>query len=331
MKRITSLVLLIIISTSAIAQKSQDSLRQKAVKNLKEKFPETRLLNFEYNTSLDRNFSSDLFDQDFQEGDIKSQRNFMISTNIPVYKTRKWSFTTSMIYQFREFEFENIENPSTSPFFERNGIVNFHNFSTALSSTYFTFLFKKPVIFNASIIADANEENFGRIKGLIGFTFILKRTERTTITAGAIGFLDPSSQIPFTPTFSYNHRFKNSKWELDFILPQRLLIRKPIGNNGRLSFGSTLGSSAFYIDVKDQSYGSAFAYSQIELKSGIMYEHRLNDYLIGTFQGGLQNFISNRATEKGELTQDYTYKNKQDAAGYFQIGISIDPFTKKKN
>ncbi|WP_052158226.1 hypothetical protein [Lacinutrix jangbogonensis] len=254
----------------------------------------------------------------------------MASANIPAYKTKKWSFTASLFYQFRAFEFENIVNPSSMPFFERNDTVNFHNFSGALSSTYFSVLFNKPVIFNASIIADANEENFGRFKGLLGFAFILKKTERTTMTLGAIAFIDPTSQIPFSPTFSYNHRFKNSKWELDFILPQRVLVRRRVGENSRLSFGSSIGITEFYIDVNDQSYGNAFAYSQIELKTGIIFEHRFNDYFIGTFRGGIQNFVSNQSTEKGESTKDFIYDNEQDAAGYFQMGISMDPFAKKK-
>jgi hypothetical protein len=331
MKRIILIALLNLVSTYTIAQNSQDSLRQKAVERIKEKFPVTRIFNFEYNQSLDRRFSSKLDGQDFQEGDIKSQRNFMASANIPVYKTEKWSFTASLFSQFSEFEFENIENPSTLPFFGRNGIGSYHNFSAAFSSTYFSVLFNKPIIFNASIIADANEESFGRFKGLLGFTFIMKQTKRTTITLGAIGFIDPSSQIPFIPTFGYNLRFKNSKWELDFILPQRLLFRRPIGKNGRLSLGSMLGYTEFYIDANSQAYGTMFTYSQIELKTGVMYEHRINDYLIGTFQGGLQSFISNQATEKGEPSKDYIYENKQDAAGFFQIGISIDPFAKNKN
>ena len=297
MKKLFLIALVALGSSHAIAQDTQDSLRQKAVQRIKEKFPVTRIFNFEYNQSFDRRFSSELFDQGFQEGDIKSQRNFMASANIPVYKTEKWSFTASLFYQFSEFEFENIENPSVLPFFERNGIGSYHNFSAALSSTYFSILFNKPIIFNASIIADANQENFGRFKGLLGFTFIMKQTERTTITLGAIGFIDPSSQIPFIPTFGYNHRFKNSKWELDFILPQRLLLRRPVGENGRFSVGSMLGYTEFYVDANSQAYGTMFTYSQIELKTGVMYEHRINDYLIGTFQGGLQNFISNQATE----------------------------------
>tara|TARA_R110002126_G_scaffold290897_3_gene449398 strand:+ start:10722 stop:11711 length:990 start_codon:yes stop_codon:yes gene_type:complete len=329
MKRIFSIILLVLVSNYTIAQQPQDSLRQKAVQSIKEKFPETRRFNFEYNQSFDRRFSSKLFDQDFQEGDIKSQRNFMAAANIPVYKTQKWNFTASLFYQFSEFEFKNIESSPEMPFFERNGTINFHNISVALNATYFSMLFNKPVIFNASISADANEENFGRFRGLLGFTFILKQTERTTITLGAMGFLDPSSQIPFIPTFSYNYRFKNSKWEVDFIFPQRLLFRRPIGENGRLSLGSTVGLTEFYLDKNNQAYGSAFAYSQIELKTGIIYEHRFNDYLIGTFQGGLQNFVSNQATKKGEPAKDFIYENEQEGAGYFQIGISIDPFAKK--
>jgi hypothetical protein len=329
MKRIFSIILLVLVSNYAIAQQSQDSLQQKEVQIIQEKFPEIRFLNLEYNQSFDRHFSSKLFDQDFQEGDIKSQRNFLAGANIPVYKTQKWSFTTSLFYQFSEFEFENIESSPEMPFFERNGTINFHNISAALNATYFSMLFNKPVIFNASISADANEENFGRFRGLLGFTFILKQTERTTITLGAMAFLDPSSQIPFIPTFSYNYRFQNSKWEVDFIFPQRLLFRRPIGENGRLSLGSTVGLTEFYLDKNNQAYGSAFAYSQIELKTGIIYEHRFNDYLIGTFQGGLQNFVSNQATQKGEPAKDFIYENEQEGAGYFQIGISIDPFTKK--
>ena len=323
MKRIPIIILLLLVSNNLLAQENQDSLQL-------EKFPEIRFLNFEYNQSFDRRFNSKLYEQDFQEGDIKSQRNFMASINVPLYKSEKWSFTASLLYQYMEFEFKNIDTPSPTPFFERNGNLNFHNISSALNTTYFSMLFNTPVLFNASIIADANDKKFGRIRGMLGFTFIMKQTESTMITLGAIGFLDPSSQIPFIPTFSVNHHFKNSIWELDFILPQRLLFRRPLGKNGRLSLGSSLAVSEFYIDANTQAYGNDFTYSQIELKTGIIYEHRMNDYLIGTFQGGLQNFISNQSTEKGEPAKDFIYENKQDGAGYFQIGISIDPFVKKE-
>lgn len=310
-------------------QQSTDSLQQKATQGIKEKFPRTRILNFEYGQSLSRDFTSELFEEGFQDGEIKTQRNFNVSANIPIYKTRKWGVTGSLNYQFSEFEFDDIETTGISVF-EQNGIVNFHNFSVAVSSTYFSTLFKKPVIYNASLIVDGNDEGVERLKGLAGLSFILKRTERTTITLGAIVFIDPTSQIPFFPTFTYNHRFKNSKWEVDFILPQRLLLRRPIGENGRFSIGSTFGSTGFYVNVDSPGFADVFEYSQLEIESGIIYEHRFSNYLIGTFQGGLQNFISNRLTEKGEPTSDFIYKNEQEATGYFQVGFSIDPFAGKK-
>ncbi len=314
----------------AKAQQPSDSLKQKTVQGIKEKFPRTRILNFEYGQSLSRDFESELFEEKFQEGSIKSQQTFTASANIPIYKTRKWTLTGSANYQFNEFEFEDINNTSSTTVFEQNGKVNFHNFSTTLSSTYFSSLFKKPVIYNASIIADGNENGYERVKGLIGLSFIMKRTERTTITLGAIAFIDPTPKFRFFPTFSYNHKFKDSKWEVDFILPQRLLLRRPVGENGRFSIGSSFGSSGFYVNVDNPGFADVFEYSQLEIKSGIIYEHRLSDYLIGTFQGGFQNFINSRLTEKAEPTQDFIYENSQDATGYFQIGISIDPFAGKK-
>ena len=329
-----NIIIIAVLLTSAFAkaQQPKDSLQQKATTTIKEKFPRARALNFEYGQSLSRNFDSELFGEAFQEGEIKTQRTFSASANIPIHKSknRKWAVTGSLNYQFNEFEFDGLDNTSTTNVFEQNGIVGFHNFSTALSSTYFSSLFKKPVIYNASLIVDGNDNGFERIKGLFGLSFIMKRTERTTITLGAIVFVDPTAQLPFFPTFSYNHRFKNSKWEVDFILPQRLLLRRPVGENGRFSIGSSFGSTGFYVNVDNPNFAETFEYSQLEIKSGIIYEHRFSDYLIGTFQGGLQNFISNRLTEKAQPTQDFIYENNQDATGYFQVGISIDPFAKRK-
>lgn len=332
MNKIIIIIAALLISAFAKAQQSADSLKQKTIIGIKEKFPRARALNFEYGQSLARNFDSELFGEAFQEGEIKAQQTVSATANFPIHKSknRKWVVTGSLNYQFNEFEFEGLDNTSTTNVFEQNGIVGFHYFSTALSSTYFSSLFKKPVIYNASLIVDGNDNGFERIKGLVGLSFIMKRTARTTVTLGAIAFIDPTAQLPFFPTFSYNHKFKDSKWEVDFILPQRLLFRRFVGENGRFSLGSSFGATGFYVNVNSPGFADTFEYSQLEIKSGIIYEHRFGDYLIGTFQGGLQNFISNRLTEKGQPTQDFIYENNQDATGYFQVGISIDPFARNK-
>tara|TARA_R110002020_G_scaffold143924_5_gene316762 strand:+ start:2653 stop:3645 length:993 start_codon:yes stop_codon:yes gene_type:complete len=325
------LVIIITFFTTIIvnAQEPEKTFQEEAEKKIRAEFPRARVLNFEYGNSFSRDFDSQLFDEDFQTGEIKNQKTFSASANIPIYKTQKWSLTGSANYTFNEFEFNDLANVSSQVSYVQDNIVDFHNFSAALSSTYFSALFKKPVIYNASVIVDGNEEGLERVKGFLGASLIMKRTARTTITLGAVVFIDPTSQIPFFPTFTYNHQFKNSQWELDFILPQRLLLRRPVGSNGRLSIGSTFGSSGFYVNVDAPNFPEVFEYSQLEVNSGLIYEHKLTHNVILTAKGGLTNFISSRLTEKGEPNKDFIYKNEQGATGYFNVGFSFDPFTKK--
>ena len=325
------LVVVITFFTTLIvsAQEPQKTFQEEAEKQIRAEFPRARVLNFEYGNSFSRDFDSELFDEDFQTGEIKNQKTFKASANIPIYKTQKWSLTGSANYTFNEFEFNDLTNVSSQVAYVQDNIMDFHNFSAALSSTYFSALFKKPVIYNASVIVDGNEEGLERVKGFLGASLIMKRTARTTITLGAVVFIDPTSQIPFFPTFTYNHQFKNSQWELDFILPQRLLLRRPVGAKGRLSIGSTFGSSGFYVNVDAPNFPEVFEYSQLEVNSGLIYEHRVTHSIILTAKGGLTNFISSRLTEKGEPNKDFIYKNEQGATGYFNVGFSFDPFSKK--
>tara|TARA_R110002049_G_scaffold234642_1_gene407898 strand:+ start:8278 stop:8571 length:294 start_codon:yes stop_codon:yes gene_type:complete len=97
MKKINICFLVLSISLISKAQQA-DSLQQKTVQIIKEKFPSTRILDFEYGQSSSRDFDSELFDQNFQEGEIKAQHIFKAKTNIPIYKTRKWALTGSLNY-----------------------------------------------------------------------------------------------------------------------------------------------------------------------------------------------------------------------------------------
>jgi hypothetical protein len=300
-----------------------------AQRQIRAEFPRTRILNFEYNQSFARDFESELFGEDFQEGEIQGQRSFNAAVNLPFYRKKKLVLTASANYDFNEFKFGGLENVSMTSPFEQNGTVDFHNFSTAISATVFSKLFKKPVIYNSSIIADGNDKGFQRLKGLVGASLVMKRTDRTTITLGLIVFVDRTAQIPFFPTFTYNHQFKNSEWEFDFILPSRILMRRPVGTNGRISLGTTFGGNGFYANVDNPNLPDVFEYSQLEINTGLIYEHRLSYNLVATAKGGMTNFISNRLTEKGEPNKDFIYKNTQGATGYFNVGFSFNPFAKK--
>jgi hypothetical protein len=328
MIRIISILIFLFISIAASSQETQFKKQTDSI--IRSEFPITRVLNVAYGQSFARNFDSKLYDEDFQTGKINNQKTLKINANIPLIKTRKWTLTASGEYSFNEFEFKDLENISNTTIFEQNGIVDFHNFSTALSSTYFSMLFKKPAIYNASFIVDGNDQGFERIKGFIGASLILKRNANTTITAGVIAFIDPTSQIPFFPTFTYNHKFENSIWEFDFIMPQRIIFRRPVHTNGRFSIGTEFGGNGFYVNVDAPNFPKVFEYSQLELNSGITYEHKLAFNTFLTLKGGVTNYISNRLTEKGKDTKDYIYKNTQDMTGYFNVGVSYNPFVKRK-
>ena len=318
------------VCSSIFSQKEESSFKKSADSIIRTEFPRTRMFNIDYNQSLSRDFESKLFDEEFQEGTIENQKTLNLSANIPFYKTRKWSLTGSASYKYVEFEFGKIENISTAtPFFEQNSIENFHNFTSAISSTYFTKLFKLPVIYNASLIVDGNDKGLERVKGMVGASFILNRNATTTITLGAVTLIDPTAQIPFFPTFTYNHKFKKSSWEFDFILPQRILFRRSISTKGRLSIGSEFGGNGFYVNVDQTNFPSVFEYSQLEINSGLIYEHKLSHNIFVTLKGGVTSFVSNRLTEKGEPTKDYIYENTQDVTGYFNLGMSFNPFKKK--
>lgn len=307
-----------------------DSLLAKTEERIKEKFPNARLLNFEYGQSLDRPFESELFGERFQEGQVRFQQNFQATANLPLYASQRLYLMGSFKYGYTAYELDHMVVEGLEDV-DQNGGIEFHYFSTALRSLLYGSLFNRPVIYNASLLIDGNENGLERLKGVVGLSFILKQTKRVTMTLGAVVFLDPTSQIPFFPAFSYNYHFRNPAWELDFILPQRLLLRRYIGENDRLSVGSTFGSTGFYVNIDHPDFAPVYEYGQLEIRSGITYEHRFNDYLIGTFRGGVQHFIGNRLTEKGEPTRDFIYQNEQKPTGYFQIGFSIDPFTKTKD
>ncbi|WP_424001363.1 hypothetical protein [Maribacter sp. IgM3_T14_3] len=333
-KNIVILISFFIFYECSIAQEPQDSLQEKQIKQVKERFPKTSLLNFDISESLNRNFSSEFLNQNLNDGVITNQRNYIFSTNIPLYKKVGWELSTFLSYQFNQFKFQNLQNNSSFEgvpvLFEQDNTVNFHYLSAEFTAEYFTYLFKKlPIKLTVSAIADSNEQHLGRIKGSLGFLLFLKGTNRTLIGLGALGNIDSSSQNPVLPLFLYKHQFRDLRWELIFLLPRMLYLRKLMGEKGRLSLGSTFGSDVLYVNSNHQSLVNLLEYNQLELKAGLLYEHRFNDFLVGKLEAGVHKVFNSILLEKGAAASNYIYENRQDATTYFKLGISINPFANK--
>lgn len=311
MKNLKLISLLLLISLNAIAQQSENM------------FPTSPFFSIEYGYAGERDFNSTLKNYSTQKGSIQNSQSIKMALNIPIYKSDTWEIKSLNNYTFNRFEFENISTPN---FFEANGHKNHHTLTSTLDFSYNSMLFNKPIVYSAAIIADGSHKYFGRVKGTLGFSMVFKNTERTTIFAGALGFIDPASPIPVLPIFGLNHTFNNEKWNIDIVLPQQIMLRRLLGKKSRLSLGTALSNTSFYQKLNTVAYNGTFEYNQIDLKTGFIFEHNVNSFLTATVQGGFQNFINNRSAKKGHLNDSYIYENKQDGTVYFQIGIAINPF-----
>lgn len=319
-------ILFLFLFLQTIAQEKSTGM-QSFGKAVTDKFPNTRTFDLQYEQLGATDFNSKLFGEPLEKGRINNHNRLKFAFNLPFYvsNSKRFILTSSLRYKYEYYDFKqnSSDNPNVS-FTE--GKEDFHYFATALSATYMSKLFNKPIIYNTTITVDGNQENIQRIKGFATATLVLKKTANTTITVGALAMLDPSSIIPITPLFTYNHKFENSKWDIDFILPQRVFLRRQLLKNGRIAFGTELNSENFYLNLNTPELNGMYELNQLELKSGISYEYHIASKVIGAFKMGINNIINTRITERGDKTTKYIYDRKEEAQAYFRFGISYNPF-----
>lgn len=307
-----------------------EELKKKLQTAITDRFPSTRIFDVKFEQYLPSDFDSELFGAPFEKGEITNHYRFSASANLPIIKKQRWNITSSFRYRYEAFELTDVASRTDNSITVYDQKLDYHYLSGALSFTYYSRLFKKPFVYNASIIVDGTEKDAERIKGFIGTTLIVKKNQRTTIGVGAIVFIDPTSPFPAFPTFLMEHRFNNSKWTMDFILPQRLLFKRSLFTNSRLSLGSELNSNGFYTYVNQPGFARVYDFRTLEVNSGLTYEHSFGKSVIGTFRTGLSTVFNARVSERGENTNDYIFSSKQDGTAYFSLGFSFNPNLEKK-
>ena len=312
------IVPLAILPLNKIIAQKKDSIPQKVVAFVTDKFPQTRDLNIEFTQLTPYKFSPELYDADLPENKIKNYQQVKANANIYFIKNRKWMLSTSLNYRFTHLESEN-----EMPLF--NNEQNFHYHSEALSLTRFSKLFNKIAIYSATASVDGSEQHFERIRGMLTASLVLKATADTKMTVGLAVIIDPSSQVPAMPIFTYEHRFSNG-WVADIILPKKVVMRKDVFKNGRLSLGTEMDGTNFYLYPD----GKRYEFRQLEINSGAMYEHKLGNNLIGTLKAGLRATPSSRIFAKEDSFNDYIFDMNAKPSFYFNVGISYNPFGKPR-
>ena len=313
------IVPLAILPLNKIIAQKKDSIPQKVVVFVTDKFPQTRDLNVEFTQLTPYKFSPELYDADLPENKIKNYQQVKANANVYFIKNRKWMLSTSLNYRFTHLESEN-----EMPLF--NNEQNFHYHSEALSLTRFSKLFNKIAIYSATASVDGSEQHFERIRGMLTASLVLKASADTKMTVGLAMIIDPSSQVPAMPIFTYEHRFNNG-WVADIILPKKVVMRKDVFKNGRLSLGTEMDGTNFYLYPD----GKRYEFRQLEINSGAMYEHKLGNNLIGTLKAGLRATPSSRIFAKEDSFKDYIFDMNAKPSFYFNVGISYNPFGKPRH
>jgi len=183
MKKLVFLFAALTICVIADAQ-PPDTVKVAPPRILNDPFPATRDFELQYEQLGPRNFHSRLFDQNFQQGKIKSERRFLLAANIPFIKQRKYTPSGSSRYVNDAFNLTELNpaGPGTLVHGTDDHPV-FHFFSVAASFTYFAKLFGKPLVLNTSVTTDGNDEGLQRVTGMASAACFKKNRQLFSSTA----------------------------------------------------------------------------------------------------------------------------------------------------
>lgn len=288
-----------------------------------DKFAVTRPLNVEFIYTTPYKFTSEQLGKALPESKVTGFTQLKLSANYNFIKRKSWMLGASAGY--RRTSIEADITPLAGSI--KNVNDEFHYIYSSVNFTYFSKLFNKRTIYTSSLVVDGSERYLERVKGLLTASMILKADQRTRLIVGMLVNIDPSAQAPVMPTIAYEHKFSNG-FTADVAFPRYLYLRKLVHTNGRLSFGTEIDRTSFYLyNLDSMSQKQKYEYRQMDLNSGFVYEHILTKYLLLTIKTGMKMTPSGRVFRKEDSFGDFVYKNTPDPAFYFNIGISFNPFT----
>ncbi len=288
------------------------------------KFAELRPFNVEYTYTTPYNYSPKTENEEFQERKMTKFNQVKIGVNLNLIKKKTWSLGTTIGYRHITTTSNPILPSNEDTYVLKN---TYQTYLTSLNFSYFTKVFNKLTVFSSNVIVEGSEKYVERIKGILTGTIVIKNNEQTKIAVGLAANIDPSVEIPLFPTFLYEHKFGNG-FTTDINLPLNLMLRKHIFNKARISIGSELDGTSFYIYDRSNTR-QKYQYRQLDINSGITYEHLIGKYLILTAKTGIKTIPEARIFKKEESFDDYSYKMTPEASFYFNIGVSFNPFLKK--
>ncbi len=312
------------LACSSSAQ-TKDSIPQKVQAIVADKFPAARVLNLSYEYNGGYKYSSNQKEGASNPGKISSFHQAGGSLNVNFLNRRNWALGTSLGYQYTALDVQESDFSMQQP---KIHTEDFHYHYESLNFSYFSKLFGKMAIYSASIMTDGSEKGLERVRGMLTGTLVLKATRDVQMTIGLLGFVDPAAIIPLVPTFTYKQQYRDG-WMVDVLLPKGAYVRKTMLRNGRLSLGSDLNTTIFYL-YDFLGSDNVYTLSQMEINSGLTYEHNLGRSFIATVKSGMKAIPRSRIFEKNEKQNNYVWEATADPSFYVNVGLSFNPFAKKR-
>jgi hypothetical protein len=306
----------------SISKRTPDSIPKRAVAYAADKFAIARPLNIEFTQAAPYNYTAKSDGKSFPQSKVTSFSQVKVSANVNFIKRKTWMLGATLGYRYTATDADVI-NPATGGIHTIND--GFHYHFTSLNVAYFSTLFKKRTIYTSSIMVDGSDQHFERVKGIITGTMVLKANQRTKLMVGFMVNIDPSAQSPFMPTFTYEHKFNNGIIA-DILLPRSIYFRKYMSASGRLSFGTEMDRTSFYLYDLDGT-SQKYEYRQMDVNSGLVYEQVIAKYFMLTAKTGMKLTPSGRIFKKEDSFGSPVFETKPDPAIYFNIGLSFNPFT----
>lgn len=302
----------------------RDSLPRKVIAQVADRFPSTRMLHLEYSQLAPYRYNVNPSNA-LSKNKVSNQFIVKANVNLSFVRKQKWMLGATINYRYLAATAETVGIPVANAGTTQQG---FHYHNTSINALYFSKLYGKMTIYSGSFIVDGSDQHFERLKGRLSGTMLLKANAQTKILVGVVLNIDPSSQIPALPIFSYEHRFANGLMA-DILIPQRLMVKKDILKNGRLSLGTEMGQNTFYLYHSD-STSQKYEFRQTELNSGFTYEQLIGKSMSTFIKTGMKTSLNARKFRKSEPVNDFVLEAKPNAAFYVSVGLSINPFSKPR-
>lgn len=343
MRTIKVMILFVVVCGYVQAQEQVDPVRQKMMADMKRKmidsirsvrideaaliYPKIRQLTITHQSNGEGTFRSKLYGNDFFSGRMRMSRT-TVNMNIPILAQNKNIIVASIGFVHQFFDLNKITtlNPEYSVS-EETRYVPMLNLAASFNRR--DTLLNIPFSLTGSVGGIFNPDFASAQLRFLGIlTVPVIRRENTNLTVGVVLNIDPSSLTPFIPIISYSHKFKSLDVDLFADLPYRVALRKKVAKRNSLSlFSEMAGNNSFFgFDGPSPMLPHRMTFATTELKSGLMFEHRLTRKAVLSFSGGLNSTLQSRIFRVGAKQNDYLIKNKTGATPFIQVGFSLLPF-----